>query len=167
MAVVPSCLKAPKPDDYTESNEKTKVNTSVGLTALKYIAAKKQTEAWSWHGTTYCKTTKRARPHKGSLNVHSDVLRELIRLAPTTRLSRYSLRDILFQLHIETDNIFDGIPRERSLQLHEVATAASDRWCVMLRHCLVLCRLGWPCDDDQTGLFECIKLIEAAEHWKI
>ena len=119
----------------------TKVNKADGVNALKDIAEKKQTEAWSWHGTTYCKRTKESRPHKGSLNDHSEVLRELIRLAPTTRLSRYSLRDILFQLHIQT-GIFDGIARERSLQLHEVATAAADRWCIMLRHCLVLCRLG-------------------------
>ena len=172
MAVVPSCLKAPtattvneKPDDYTESNVRTKVNTSVGANALKDIAAKKQTEAWSWHGTTYCKRTKRARPHKGSLNVHSEVLRELIRLAPTTRLSRYSLRDILFQLHIQT-GIFNGIARERSLKLHEAATVAADRWCIMLRHCLVLCRLGGPLDEEK-GLDECIKLIDADEHWKI
>jgi len=143
----------------------TKVNKADGVNALKDIAEKKQTEAWSWKGTTYAKNTKGARPHKGSLNVHSEVLRELIRLAPTTRLSRYSLRDILFQLHIQT-GIFDGIARERSLQLHEVATAAADRWCIMLRHCLVLCRLGGALDEEK-GLDECIKLIDADEHWKI
>ena len=170
MAVVsPSWLKAPtattvneRPDYYMNSYVKTKVNTSVGVNALKDIA---QTEAWSWHGTTYCKKTKGARPHKGSLNLHSEVLRELIRLAPTTRLSRYSLRDILFQLHIQT-GIFNGIARERSLKLHEAATVAADRWCIMLRHCLVLCRLGGPLDEEK-GLDECIKLIDADEHWKM
>ena len=143
----------------------TKVNKSDGVNALKDIAEKNQTRTWSWTGTTYAKNSKGARPHKGSLNDHSEVLRELIRLAPTTRLSRYSLRDILFQLHIQT-GIFDGIARERSLQLHEVATAAADRWCIMLRHCLVLCRLGGPLDEEK-GLDECIKLIDADEHWKM
>ena len=171
MAVVPSCLKAPtattvneKPDDYTESNVRTKVNTSVGVNALKDIAAKKQTEAWSWHGTTYCKRTKRARPHKGSLNIHSEVLRELIRLAPSTRITRRSLRDVLKDLHMRT-GIFNGIPMENILQLHNVATTASGRWRTMLKHCLVLCRRGVALRKHEKNLAECIQLIDRREHW--
>ena len=144
----------------------TKVNKAEGVNALKDIAEKKETEAWCWKGTTYAKNTKGARPHKGSLNVHSEVLRELIRLAPATRITRTSLRDVLKDLHIWT-GIFDGIPRERSLQLHEVATAASDRWCIMLRHCLVICRMGWPLNEFEQGLDECIKIIDPIEHWKL
>ena len=44
----------------------TKVNKSDGVNALKDIAAKKQTEAWSWDGARYCKKPRvldRTRAH--------------------------------------------------------------------------------------------------------
>ena len=37
----------------------------------------------------------------------------------------------------------------------------------MLRHCLVICRMGWPLNEFEQGLDECIKIIDPIEHWTI
>ena len=119
-----------------------------GVNALKDLAMHKNHENWSWHGGTYIRQGN-GLPHRGSLNLHWEVLFVLVRLVPGAHINPWSLRDVLVGLHLHIwEGIFDGIPRDRdNLKLKKVAKAAADRWCVMLRHCLILRCLGWVAND--------------------
>ena len=123
-----------------------------------HIAVNNNHESWSWHGAPYVGKCS-AGICRGALNLHWKVLGELIRLAPTTRVDRDSLSEILNDLHMMTD-IFNGIPKEHSLLLRHLARTAALRWCIMLGHCLVIRCLGWI-ENDKIG--DIIQLIEPRE----
>ena len=110
----------------------TKLNQLDAFNALKPIALKGPPKSWSWEGKTYERMTRKSHPDLDSLNRHWEVLRQLIRMAPTTRIHPPSLRDVLKELHREVA-IFGHCPGEK--KLHGVATDAAARWCLMLRHC--------------------------------
>ena len=78
-------------------------------------------------------------------------------MAPTTRIHRPSLRDVLKELHREM-GIFGHCPGKE--KLHDIATVAAARWCLMLKHCLVVYRGGWLDDEPRCDLHEVVKLID-------
>ena len=135
----------------------TKLSQLDALNALKPIAANGPSYSWSWCGKEYKKRKWSSRPDSGLLNRHHQVLRQLIRMVPTTRISRASLREVLKELHREI-GIFGHCPGKE--KLHDIATVAAARWCLMLKHCLVVYRGGWLDDEPRCDLHEVVKLIE-------
>ena len=83
---------------------------------VKPIAANGPSESWSWCGRTY------KHQDRVSLNLHHQVLGELIRIHEDQPVQPF--RGVLMELHMAT-LIFNGIPRDRILLVHHVATGAS------------------------------------------
>ena len=95
----------------------------------------------------------------GALDNHSQVLLELIRLAPNGYPNQCSLRDLLMQLH----TVFRIFPKDRprlsaKLSLTNRTVKAADRWLAMCLHCLLLVKRK----AEIPGCFEGLKNVLAA-----
>ena len=110
------------------------------MDALSHIACQPPEGPWDWDARQY-PLPKRGRnvPNLASLNNHSQVLLELIRLVPNASPIHSRLSYMLKRLH-RCFNIFSSSGRSKLVRMaiSRHAARAATRWCVMCRHCLFL-----------------------------